>query len=80
VNDDINYYERYNKDFLEAISELITKLFNNNHLTLDDDYEKMKIKIWPNEYKGIYLTDCDSNMEKFTIELFWDRTRKLPIP
>jgi len=40
----------------------------------------MKIKIWPNEYKGIYLTDCDSNMEKFTIELFWDRTRKLPIP
>ena len=80
MNDDINYYERYNKDFLEAISELITKLFNNNHLTLDDDYEKMKIKIRPNEYKDIYLTDCDSNMEKFTIELFLDRTGKLSIP
>ena len=82
VEDYITYYDKYNRDSLVAISNYITTLFTKNHLSLEDHY--MKMRMWPEEYKGIYLVECDdergdNSMEKFILDLFWDKTRKLPI-
>ena len=78
VDDYIIYYEKYNQDSLEAISKYITTLFMNNNITLEEHYRKMRM--WRDEHKGIYLAECnDNNMEKFIIDLYWDKTRKLPI-
>ena len=80
VEDFINHYKIYDGDSLENISNYITSLFMNNHRTLDEHYEQMKI--WPKEYRGIYLYEHESennSMEQFIIDLFWDKVRQLPI-
>ena len=80
VEDFINHYKIYDEDSLDNISEYITSLFLNNHISLDDHFEQMKI--WSKDNRGIYLYEhnCEnSSMEQFIINLFWDKIRQLPI-
>ena len=80
VEDFINHYKIYDEDSLDNISEYITSLFLNNHISLDEHFEQMKI--WSKDNRGIYLYEhnCEnSSMEQFIINLFWDKIRQLPI-
>jgi hypothetical protein len=76
VEDFINHYKIYDEDSLDNISEYITSLFLNNHISLDEHFEQMKI--WSKDNRGIYLYEhnCEnSSMEQFIINLFWDKIR-----
>ena len=74
-------HEDYNKDSLESISQYITSLFSNNDMeSIDNFYDRIKILSYK-DYKGIYLYKCKKNesMEKFIINLFFDKIGKYPI-
>ena len=78
VNNYIKEYDFYNQNSLDNISNYITSLFRNNGETIEDHYDK--IRIIDNNYKGIYLQECENNsMEEFIINLFWDKINELPI-
>ena len=97
VKDYVSQYELYNKNSLDSISNYITTIFLHNGISLEDHYEKMKIKftnsihnsltlskqefkVNDNPYKGIILHECENNsMERFIINLFWDKVGELPI-
>ena len=73
-----NQYEIYQKNSLNIISGYITSLFNNNNITVEEHYNRMKIIA--NNYKGIYLYECVYNsMEEFIINIFLDKINDLPI-
>ena len=79
VNDWTKHYEEYEQDSFKNISSYITTLFENNDKKLDEHYQRMAINP-KNEYKRIYLHECETNkMEEFIIKLFWDKLTKLPI-
>ena len=74
-------HEDFNKDSLDSISKYITSLFSNNDMeSIDNFYDRIKILSYK-DYKGIYLYSCKKNesMEKFIINLFWDKIGKYPI-
>ena len=68
----------FNKASLDTISNYITDLFQQNGITLEEHYNKMKIT--SKNLKGIYLLECDNNsMDELIINLFLDNLGKLPI-
>ena len=78
VDNFIDHFEIYNQDSLKNISDYIPTLFIANHKTMKEHYTDMKM--WPKEYKGIFLHECKNySMEQYIIELFWDKIGKLPI-
>ena len=95
VKNYVSQYELYNKNSLDSISNYITTIFKNNGISLEEHYEKMKIKftnsihnvlslskqeLIDNPHKGIFLHECENNsMERFIINLFWDKVGELPI-
>ena len=77
----INNHDIYEKDSFQNINNYINSLFDNNN---EKFYDRMTIiseeKKETEEYKGIYLYECDINsMEEFIIKLFWDKLNQLPI-
>ena len=79
AKDYINQYQIYNKNSLDSISMYITSLFIANEKTLEGHYDRMKI-IPINQFKGIYLNECESNsMEEYILDLFWEKMNELPI-
>jgi len=71
-------YKEFNKASLDTISNYITDLFQQNGITLEEHYNKMKIT--SKNLKGIYLLECDNNsMDELIINLFLDNLGKLPI-
>ena len=84
TTDFINQYELYNKNSLESISNYITTVFDKNDLKLEDHFNNMEIKFKDSatsyNCKGIYLYECEKNsMEKFILNLHWDKLGELPI-
>ena len=70
----------YSENSFDAISNYITDLFKKNNKPMETHYNN--IKITPADtYKGIYLHKCskENQMEKFIINLFWDKLTELPI-
>ena len=80
VTDYINHYDEYNEGSLKSISDYIDSLFEKNEKKIEYYYDDMKIES-ESLYKGIYLHKCKKNnsMEEFIINLYWDKTNKLPI-
>ena len=80
ATDFINQYQLYNKNSLESISKYITTVFDKNNLKIEDHFNNMEIKFKDMNYKGIYLHECENNsMEKFILNLYWDKLGELPI-
>ena len=83
AEDFITQYELYNKNSFESISMYIRSLFQKNNIngikTIADHYKSMIITP-KDKFRGIYIQECDKNtMEKFIIDLFWDKLTQLPI-
>ena len=80
ANDYIKEYELYNENSFESIAMYIRSLFEKNNIkTIEDHYNDMKMSS-KDKYKGIYLHACKNNtMEKYIINLFWDKLTELPI-
>ena len=83
AEDFITQYELYNKNSFESISMYIRSLFEKNNIngikTIADHYKSMIITP-KDRYRGIYIQKCDKNtMEKFIIDLFWDKLTQIPI-
>ena len=95
VTDYQNQYDLYNKNSLDSISKYITSVFQENRITLEEHYDKMKI-IFKNENnlshrsysniltlnnkcKGIYFHKCENNSMEFILNLYWDKIGELPI-
>ena len=77
-NDYIKQYNVYNEDSLINISAYIYCLFKNNNKTIEEHYQRMKIK--SNDLKGIFLHKCEKiSMEEYIINLFLDKLDELPI-
>jgi len=75
----IEQYELYNLNSLDNISDYITTLFQQNGKDIDQHYQQMRI-ISKEDCKGIYVQECeDYSLEKFIINLFWDKINQLPI-
>ena len=80
VKDYISLPEKYSENSFKAISEYITDLFKKNNKPMEKHYNN--IKITPIDiFKGIYLQKCNKEnpMEKFIINLFWEKLTELPI-
>ena len=78
VNNYIKQYNIYNEDSLNNISDYITDLFKNNNKTIEEHYQRMKIK--SNDLKGIFFHKCENiSMEEYIINLFLDKLGELPI-
>ena len=78
VNYFIKQYDLYNINSLESISNYIITLFQNNDTTIEDHYNRFKIK--SNDLKGIYLYECENcSMEEYILNLFLDKLSQLPI-
>ena len=72
-----NYKAYFQKSF-ESINNYIESLLNNNNITLEEHYNRMKIKYNPD--RGIYLYECkDISKEEFIIYLFLHKIQELPI-
>ena len=83
AEDFITQYELYNKNSFESISKYIRSLFQKNNINgirnIADHYKSMIITP-KDRFRGIYTKKCDKNtMEKFIIDLFWDKLTQLPI-
>ena len=75
---DNKQYELYSRNSLDGISNYITSLFEKNNKTIERHYEDITIRI--QGYKGIYIQECAKNTkEKLIIDLFIEKTNKLPI-
>lgn len=64
--------------FIKQYFYLDTILFKNNNKTIEDHYQRMKIK--SNDLKGIFLHKYENiKMEEYIINLFLDKLGELPI-
>ena len=79
AEDYVQYYNIYNENSFDNISNYLTSLFENNGTSLQKHYESMLIKE-KNKYKGIYLHKCvDESMEEFILNIFKNKIGQLPI-
>ena len=77
IGDYLKYYQIYEKDSFENISNYITSLFINNNRSIDKLYDEIKMRA---NYKGIYFYPYDDNSaKKIIIDLFLDKLSQLPI-
>ena len=79
AEDYIKYYELYNQNSLDMISKYITSLFDKNNLSVKDHYYQIRITTDENN-KGIDIYKCGKlSMEESILNLFLEKTNKLPI-
>ena len=79
AEDYIKYYELYNQNSLDMISKYITSLFDKNKLSVKDHYYQFRITTDENN-KGIDIYKCGKlSMEESILNLFLEKTNKLPI-
>ena len=82
MQDFINNYDIYHEETFKNICKYVLDLFKNNESSLENHYEKMKIKNKKNEnlFKGIYNYDSKSeSMEEDILQIFLDTIGRLPI-
>ena len=80
ADDYIKFYELYNQNSLDMISQYITSLFyKNNKKSVKEHYYQIGIKT-EEIYKGIDIYKCGKlSMEESILNLFLEKTNSLPI-
>ena len=79
----VEEYKYYIDDSFKIYNNYISSVIKGNGISIEDLYEKMKIKYDTNDgniYKGIYLYKSYSNhMEEDILKIFIEKTRNIPI-
>ena len=80
-NDFIRDYEDFQNETFKNISDYVVTLFKNNNSSLEEHYNKMKIRYENNEEKlaGIYIFNSNNeSMEDDILQIFLDKVKGLP--
>ena len=79
----VDDYKYYSDDSFKIYNKYLSSIMKENGISIEDLYEKMKIKSDENDdkkYKGIYLYNSKSNsMEKDILKIFIKKTKNIPI-
>ena len=79
----VDEFKEYSDDSFKIYNNYISSIMNENGNSIEELYEKMKIKSDTNDgliYKGIYLYKSDYNsMEEDILKIFIEKTRNIPI-
>ena len=79
----VDEYKDYTDDSFIIYNKYISSVMKENGISIEELYEKMKIKPDTNDekiYKGIYLYKSDFNsMEEDILKIFIEKTKNIPI-
>ena len=76
----VDNYKDYNNDWFKIYNNYISSVLKENNTSIEELYEKMKIKTEGEEIRGIYLYKSDYNsMEEDILKIFIEKTKNIPI-
>ena len=76
----VDNFKDYSNDWFKIYNNYISSVLKENNTSIEELYEKMKIKSESGEIRGIYLYKSDYNsMEEDILKIFIEKTKNIPI-